>query len=638
MAQIVKLRRSSLQGNKPSTAQLELGELAINTYDGKLYFEKSGSAGESIEEIFTTNIQTSGSLILSGESHYITGSLSLSGSLKLPTIVRDYTNSTGSAGQILHSTLNGVLWADQATGSVSIEGRSVVQQFSSSLTWSFVHNLGEQFPTLEVYDSNNQVIIPSTITATNANTLTITFAVPVAGRATATLGGGLPTISGSFENYILTAVSGSPAWVNPNTITVATASYALTASYAENIIVSGTISNVDAIDFDTTANMASAVGRLKWNEADGTLDLGMGGGNAVLQLGQELYYPPIVNKSGVQLIEGTLVMVDPSQPAQGNRLRVIKAVTDGTYPSSLIVGVLTETLNNNATGLATWFGYVRSLSLASLKPAGETWIEGTILYADPTRPGGLTSIQPSAPNHRSTIAAITSISGNNFTIMVRPSLGLHLDDIHDVRITSGSNGDLLIRNGSGVFANSKNFTGSYTLTGSINGGSFTGSFSGSHVGSFSGNGSGLTNIPAASVVGLNLSQISNNSATASLSTTQFNINVPTVITGSLTLNNGIYDSVTHLNVVTTRTIYSISQSLCDGAFFDYVIKDGANMRAGTIMAAWSGSSVTYAETTTTDLGLTSPLVMSVTVSGSVANLVATPATGDWKVKAIIRAI
>ncbi len=500
MAQIVKLRRSSLQGNRPSTAQLELGELAINTYDGKLYFEKSGSAGESIEEIFTTNIQTSGSLILSGESHYITGSLNLSGSLKLPTTVRDYTNSTGSVGQILHSTLNGVLWADQATGSVSIEGRSVVQQFSSSLTWSFVHNLGEQFPTLEVYDSNNQVIIPSTITATNANTLTITFAVPVAGRATATLGGGLPSISGSFENYILTAVSGVPVWVNPNTITVATASYALTASYAENIIVSGTISNVDAIDFDTTANMASAVGRLKWNEADGTLDLGMGGGNATLQLGQELYYPPVVNKAGVQLNEGTLVMVDPSQPAQGNRLRIVKAITDGTYSSQLIVGVLTENVANNATGLATWFGYVRNLSLAAMKPADETWVEGDLLYANPTTPGILTKVAPSAPAHRSSIAAITSINGNNLTIMVRPSLGFHLNELHDVAESGSVTGDLLIKNTNGTWINSKTLSGSYTLSGSISGGTYSGSFAGSHTGSFAGNGVGLTNIPGPVIV------------------------------------------------------------------------------------------------------------------------------------------
>ncbi len=638
MAQIVKLRRSSLQGNKPSTAQLELGELAINTYDGKLYFEKSGSEGESIEEIFVTNAQLTGSLIITGSQHYITGSTNFSGSLTLPKVVRDYTDSTGSIGQVLHSTADGVKWADQASGSSGTEGKTVVQQFTSSLTWSFAHNLGEKYPTIEIYDSNDQVIIPSTITATSISALTITFAVPVAGRAVATIGGGLPSISGSFDDYILTVDNGNAVWKAPSAITVGSASYAATASYAENITVSGIISNVDAIDFDMTAGMASSPGRLTWNASAGTLDLGMGGGNATLQVGQEMYYPPVINVSGVSLVEGTLVMVDPSQPAQGDRLRVIKAVTDGTYPASLIVGVLTENINSNAVGLATWFGYVRNVSLASIQPPGETWAEGNILYGDPLRPGGLTKIVPSAPYHRSMIAVVTRINGGNVTLMVRPSLGYHLDEIHDVRITSSSIGDLLVRNGSGVFVNTKALSGSYTLSGSLTATSFTGSFSGSHAGSFSGNGSGLTNVPASSVVGLNLSQITSGSASVSVTPTLASINVPTVITGSLTIDGGLFDTAVHTNVVTTHVIHSVSQSLYDGAFFDYVVKNGSNMRAGTIMAAWNGSSVTYTETTTTDLGSTSTVVFSVTAVSGSASLIATPTTGTWTIKSIIRAI
>jgi hypothetical protein len=188
MAQIVKLRRSAVTGNKPTTSQLELGELAMNTYDGKIYFEKSGSAGESIEEILITNAQNTGSLSISGSSHNITGALELSGSLKLPTTVRDYTNSTGSVGQILQVTENGAVWVDNTATSTG-DGRTAKQTFSALTTWTFVHNLNEQYPVIELYDNNNQVIIPSTITATNSNTLTITFAVPVAGTAVATVGG-----------------------------------------------------------------------------------------------------------------------------------------------------------------------------------------------------------------------------------------------------------------------------------------------------------------------------------------------------------------------------------------------------------------------------------------------------------------
>jgi hypothetical protein len=45
MSQIVKLRRSSVSGQKPTNSNLQLGELALNTTYGKVYMAKSGSLG-----------------------------------------------------------------------------------------------------------------------------------------------------------------------------------------------------------------------------------------------------------------------------------------------------------------------------------------------------------------------------------------------------------------------------------------------------------------------------------------------------------------------------------------------------------------------------------------------------------------
>ena len=47
----IKLRRSGTSGNVPTTSQLDLGELAINTYDGKLYLKKNVAGTESIVDI-----------------------------------------------------------------------------------------------------------------------------------------------------------------------------------------------------------------------------------------------------------------------------------------------------------------------------------------------------------------------------------------------------------------------------------------------------------------------------------------------------------------------------------------------------------------------------------------------------------
>jgi len=65
MAQVVKLKRTAVEGKVPSTSNLELGELAINTYDGRIFFEKDNGAS-SIEQIVTTNSQTTGSINIIG--------------------------------------------------------------------------------------------------------------------------------------------------------------------------------------------------------------------------------------------------------------------------------------------------------------------------------------------------------------------------------------------------------------------------------------------------------------------------------------------------------------------------------------------------------------------------------------------
>lgn len=51
MASTVKHIRSAVAGRAPTTSQLELGELGINTTDGKLFLKKSVSGTESIVEI-----------------------------------------------------------------------------------------------------------------------------------------------------------------------------------------------------------------------------------------------------------------------------------------------------------------------------------------------------------------------------------------------------------------------------------------------------------------------------------------------------------------------------------------------------------------------------------------------------------
>ena len=51
MAQTIKLKRSSTASAEPTTSQLALGEVAINTYDGKMFIKKNVGGTESIVEL-----------------------------------------------------------------------------------------------------------------------------------------------------------------------------------------------------------------------------------------------------------------------------------------------------------------------------------------------------------------------------------------------------------------------------------------------------------------------------------------------------------------------------------------------------------------------------------------------------------
>lgn len=71
MASTIKIKRSAVAGKVPTTTDLDLGELALNTYDGKLYTKKSVSGVESIVDLSGT-----GSGVTDGDK----GDITVSGS------------------------------------------------------------------------------------------------------------------------------------------------------------------------------------------------------------------------------------------------------------------------------------------------------------------------------------------------------------------------------------------------------------------------------------------------------------------------------------------------------------------------------------------------------------------------------
>jgi hypothetical protein len=85
------------------------------------------------------------------------------------------------------------------------------------------------------------------------------------------------------------------------------------------------------------------------------------------------------------------------------------------------------------------------------------------------------------------------------------------------------------------------------------------------------------------------------------------------------------------------TLYSIPLSAYTGGFFDYTLI-GYGARSGTIMSIFSGSTVNYSESATSDIGNTSQVTFNMDISGNSANLNVSATTGNWVIKTIVRGI
>jgi len=165
-------------------------------------------------------------------------------------------------------------------------------------------------------------------------------------------------------------------------------------------------------------------GKLTWNPIDGTLDLGLLGGNATLQIGQESFYHV---KAAEAISNGDVVYASGTNGASGS-IVVSKFLADGNIKAFLILGVATEDIAINNLGYVTAFGKVRGINTSA-------FTEGDVLYPSPTVAGALTNVQPISPDVEMPIAFAVN-SKSNGTILVRLTPPNELAELHDVHFTA----------------------------------------------------------------------------------------------------------------------------------------------------------------------------------------------------------
>jgi hypothetical protein len=246
--------------------------------------------------------------------------------------------------------------------------------------------------------------------------------------------------------------SGINLQVNDNTDTNITSMYPDYTDYQRKLITQEGFEG-NYVQFNTAATETSAVAKLKWNDVDGTLDLGLKGGAVTLQLGQE-QVARVVNKTSplIDLLEADYQVVK-IVGATGQRLSVALAQADSTLNSAVTLGVVTETILRNQEGFITTNGQVKEINTTgSLQ--GETWDDGDVLYLSADYPGQLTNVRPSAPNKAVIIGFVEYAHSQHGKIYVRIDAGLDINGLDDVSISGVTNSQTLSYNASlGVWEN-----------------------------------------------------------------------------------------------------------------------------------------------------------------------------------------
>ena len=138
MAQTIKLKRSSVSGNTPSTSDLELGEVAINTYDGKMFIKKNdgsdsiveiGGSSGTVTEAFKT-------IAVSGQSSVVADSATDTLTLVAGSNMTITTNASGDS--ITFASTGGGGGSQNVFSTIAVSGQNNVVADSTTDTLTLV--------------------------------------------------------------------------------------------------------------------------------------------------------------------------------------------------------------------------------------------------------------------------------------------------------------------------------------------------------------------------------------------------------------------------------------------------------------------------------------------------------------------
>jgi collagen triple helix repeat protein len=164
-------------------------------------------------------------------------------------------------------------------------------------------------------------------------------------------------------------------------------------------------SGFNAIQFELTPTGSCAEGQLMWSADNGTVEIGLPGGNVCLQVGEEVLMKA-KNVSGIGTTNGKAFYISG---ATGGLPDADFANASDTTGSKMIA-VCTEDIANNSSGYFTTFGLVRDIDTSFGS-------DGDVVYLDDTA-GGLTTDKLDYPDLRIKIGYILNSHATEGVLLV----------------------------------------------------------------------------------------------------------------------------------------------------------------------------------------------------------------------------
>ena len=139
------------------------------------------------------------------------------------------------------------------------------------------------------------------------------------------------------------------------------------------------------------------------------------------------------NQTGSTIPAGSIVYING---ATGNRPTITKAQANNDANSAQTFGFTKASIANNGFGFVIVRGELENIDTSALT-------EGDQLYLSPTTAGTWTTTKPSAPQHLVYVGIVVRAHPTQGVILVAVQNGYELPELHDVKITSPTNGQVL---------------------------------------------------------------------------------------------------------------------------------------------------------------------------------------------------